>query len=412
MARRRHFLWLITMLDSRKKNAIVCGVGNVVVWYNYSLFMPFFLILSKNFLPVTSGFWNMLCGFAIFGLGLFSRPIGSYLFGRIGDKISREKAIGYALCLMSFSTVSMAIIPSYETIGFISTILLIIARTLQGIAMGGAASISIVHLVELFSEKHKCLGGSLSQVGMILGLSLGSLMHYITPFINEAFGISWGWKIAFYLGIGLIPFSHFNMSVQSKNEKPVPAPSTLSAIKQYKRQFLTVMLLTAFAASCFYILFAFLPNYLMYTYPTESCFILHIVNIIMLVTIPIAGLFGDKLSRISILATGITSVILGTLLTFAMLSGRAKVEGIMIVLCLSIGIFYGANPAFSSEVFPKEIRCTAVALAMSISQAIFGGIIPMVATTLTKYSFDLIIFPIMLVACFGLSALYLVRTQK
>lgn len=400
------------MLDPRKKNAIVCGVGNVVVWYNYSLFMPFFLILSKNFLPVTSGFWNMLCGFVIFGLGLFSRPIGSYLFGRIGDKISRERAIGYSLYIMAFSTVSMAIIPNYEMLGFLSTLLLIIARTLQGIAMGGAASISMVHLVELFSKKHKCFGGSLSQVGMILGISLSGFMFYITPFLNEIFDISWSWKFAFYLGIGLIPFSHFNISVKAKNEKSAKMASAFSSIKNYKRQFLTVMLLTSFTASCFYILFAFLPNYLMYTYPSASCFILYVVNMIMLITIPVAGLLGDKFGCVSILVSGIIFAILGTFLTFELLSDRVKIEALMIAICISISIFYGASSTFFSKAFPKEIRCTAVALAMSISQAIFGGIIPMVATTLTKYSFDLIIFPIMLVACFGLSALYLLRARN
>lgn len=388
-----------------KKNAIICGVGNVAVWYNYSLFMPFFLILSSVFLPQASPFLKMIFGFTIFSLGLFTRPVGSYIFGKIGDRVSREKAIGYSVYLMAFSTVLIGVIPPYESIGMCATLLLIIARVAQGIAMGGAASISMVHLVELFPQNRKCLGGSLSQFGMILGITISNAVLASVPIFNNIFGEELGWRIAFLLGIVLIPFSRFNMSIKKTENVPVKKLSICEIVSVYRKEFLSVMALTAFASSCFYSLFAFLPNYMLSTYPMASTKILHIINFVMLVIIVFSGYLGDKIGKLKILKTGIYCAILGASFTLFISSGKFEVQMLMLTLCLAISIFYGCSSMFFSESFPKEVRCSAVALAMSLSQAIFGGLSPIISTTLIKYSFDFIIIPVIIVSILALIAL-------
>ena len=397
------------MLESERKNAVVCGLGNMAVWCCYSLFMPFFVILSGNFFPKNSKFLSMLLGFIVFGLGLFFRPVGSLIFGKIGDKFSREKSIASALYLMAFSTAAIAVIPAYNSCGVLSTLALVVTRILQGIAMGGASAISMVHIVELFPENRKCLGGATSQAGMLVGIAISSLLFSLSTCFSGNFLSQHGWRFAFLFGLILIPFSKFNLSVKNFEAPKVRISPTSEIFKTYKVQFLEVVALTAFTATCFYTLFAFLPNYMLINYPIKSIFISHFVNIFAFLMILISGFFGDRFGCRSVLLVGAIFALIGSTLCAFLTSGEKEVKCLMLVLSISISIFYGGSSKFYSLLFPKHVRCTAVALSMSFSQAIFGGLAPILATSLTKFNFSFLVIPIAFVSVLALLFLLLKR---
>ncbi len=383
-----------------KKNAVVCSLGNVFVWYNYSLFMPFLVVLLSEFFQDADSHVKMLSGFFVFSLGLFSRPVGAYIFGRLGDRISRERSLGVSIYLMAFATVGVALLPSYNDIGIYSTIFLAILRCLQGIAMGGASSVSIVHLVELFPKNRKCLGGAIAQSGMLLGIVLSSSMLALSCVFSEFIPKTIFCRFAFSLGILLVPFARFNLNVKTRLDSQNKL--TKSVLQKLWLRFLATTLLTIFPASCFYVLFAFLPNYIEIRYPNTLENILVLVNLFTLCTILVSGHLSDKIKKLYTLLIGIAIAVISAFCILFISSELPKLLFLMGGLSLAVGIFYGAGPTFFSELFPKDSRCTGMAVSMSISQATFGGLIPIVLTKLAAVNINMIVLPIFFAASIAL----------
>lgn len=393
-----------------KRNAIVCGVGNVLVWYNYSLFMPFLVVLSSEFFQNTDPYIKISYGFCIFALGLFSRPIGAYIFGRLGDKISREKSLGISIYLMAFSTVCIAILPSYKYIGIYSTIVLAVLRCMQGVAMGGASSVSIVHLVELFPKNRKCLAGSMAQSGMLLGLVLSSLMLALSCSFDGIIPKITFCRIAFFLGILLIPFAKFNSSI--KMPKKMQTEPAKHALKNLWIRYVTIILLTVFPASCFYVLFAFLPNYIEVLYPKTVDNIIVLAPIVTMFIVMTSGYLSDKINKMYTLFAGIIVAAITSFCIFFINCELSKLLFLMVGLSLANGVFYGASSAFFSEMFPREARCTGMALSMSISQAIFGGVIPITLTMLASKNVDMVALPILFAVAVASLTLLIYENRK
>ena len=162
------------------KSTLSASVGNVIEWYEYTLYAYFATVISSLFFPVDNPYVSMMMTFATFAIGLAARPIGGIVFGYIGDNnYSRKKMLTITMLLMSISTMCIGLLPTYNEIGVIAPILLIILRILQGIALGGEFGGSCVYLFESVPQEKRGFFGSMALTGVGLGLVLSSCTIFI-----------------------------------------------------------------------------------------------------------------------------------------------------------------------------------------------------------------------------------------
>lgn len=391
------------------KTAFKYGIGNIFIWYSYTLFMPFFLIISHEFFPSDNKLLNMIIGFAVFGVGLITRPIGSYIFGKLGDCHCREKSVGVSVLLLIISTVTIGLLPSYEKIGITSSILLTIARALQGVAMGGAGNISLIQMVELVPDDKKGLAGCIPNAANLSGLLISNFVFSVLYHSIDDIQSSVFWRLPFIFSLVLIPFAMMQFRSSHCTEDPVHDVD-YSVLKNYKLELFGVFCLTAYSATCYYSVFAFLPNYMLSHFGGGDIATVTGINLFLLVAIFFGGYISDKFGHIPVLKFSTFCGFLASVLVFFIGSIHDTILMLIPVLGLGLSAYYGVSGAFSISLFPKEIRCFAVAIPMSLSQAIFGGLIPVVATKLTSHSFSLITIPLVLTSLFAIiSVIYIKR---
>lgn len=398
------------MRINKKYESLAGVLGNVFEWYNYALFMPFLPVISKQFFPMENTAAGGTITLLVMSMGLFTRPLGSAVFGPIGDKFGREKAISSSIFLMAVSTLGMALLPGYDSIGIAAPILLALFRALQGISMGGEYTSAMVHLVEKAPANRRGFFGSWSdassQIGVLLcGQSLVLLYAFFSN--DEVYG--YAWRIPFYFSVLLIPFAFLlpkDLSVKKK-EKKESKESLITTLMMHKKEMLCTIFITAFSAVAFYTLLTFLPYHLntmkvLSLDETAKC--TNVANVVMIFTILTCGYMSDKFSRKPFLFSGIIGmcIMISVMLTSSSNSFAfwALVNGACGVF---LGMYYSSRPAFFAEAFPKKIRCTAVSISLSIAQSVFGGFSPGITNILMEYSVYCSIIPI---CCVSLGAMF------
>src|ERR1700712_563603 len=183
-------------------------VGTTVEWYDFFLYATAAsLVFNPAFFPDQSTFVGTMLSFATFAVGFVVRPIGGFVFGHVGDRIGRKKTLALTMFLMGAATALMGVLPTAAQIGIMAPILLLLLRIVQGFALGGEWAGAILLAVEHSPPRRRGLFGSIPQIGLALGLALGTgvfaLLQYTLP--DEAF-LTYGWRIAFLLSLVLVVF--------------------------------------------------------------------------------------------------------------------------------------------------------------------------------------------------------------
>ena len=257
---------------SHRKEMIIGVLGNALTWYNFALFMPFLPIISQEFFPIENVALRSAVTFLAMSVGLFVRPLGSLIFGPIGDKFGRQKAISMAVILMAVPTFLMGFIPNYEKIGIWAPILLLICRALQGISLGGEYTAAMVHFVEKAPGNRRGFYGSWSEIGSQVGVWLAAqVLVCLHWFFSEAEVYVSAWRFAFFGAIILLPFA-FMIPTEDQNKEnkgkettvkiEEPKESILATLLNHKKEVICTFFITAFSALSFYTIFTFMPYYL------------------------------------------------------------------------------------------------------------------------------------------------------
>lgn len=404
-------------LDVEKYDPIIGAIGNILTWYNFALFMPFLHIISKSFFPTDNAVLGEILSFLALSVGLFIRPLGAAIFGPIGDKFGRQKAISISILLMAIPTLIIGILPDYKQMGILSPILLVICRALQGISMGGEYTAAMVHLVEKAPANRRgfygCWSDAGSQVGVLIG---GGMLVLLDNWFSISEIYSFAWRIPFLLSVFLLPFAFIvpnKKSVKNNSEK-TPIIATLL---DHKKDVSCTIAVTAFSAVAFYTLLTFLPYFLVakeILSLKEATLCSTCANAVIVVTVLIAGYISDYFSRKPFLIIGIAGV---TICAYVMFLLQIKDFHYWLILHVAYGFFisvyYSCRAAFFVEAFPAKVRCTAVSLSLSIAQAIFGGLTPVVMSYLTSCSTKIVsILPITFVSAIAVYAIALLKTKK
>ncbi|MDR0677341.1 MAG: MFS transporter [Holosporaceae bacterium] len=400
------------MSKIKNHESLVGALGNIFEWYDFALFMPFLPILAKNFFPSNLE----VSGFLTLAVGIFMRPLGALVFGPIGDKWGRRKAISLSILFMAIPTVCIGLLPTYDQIGVWASILLILLRALQGISLGGEYTAAMVHLVEQAPQNRKGFYGSWSDAGSQIGVIMGGqALIKLFDFFSEGDIYSYAWRIPFLLGIVLLPFA-FLIPSNFESSKKESNWNTWSIIKQCKKEVMGTIAITAFSAVGFYTLLTFLPSYLVWNNvlsleDATSCSVY--ATVIMTISILFAGFLSDYFSKKYFIIIGVIGVTISTYFIF--FTEQNSFYNLMLLqLCYGffIGVYYSCRAAFFSETFPPHVRCTAISLSFSLAQAVFGGLTPVTMNYVTKISNVISVLPITVVSVGAIIAVIILQKNK
>lgn len=381
------------MTSGRRLKAIMSGsIGNLVEWYDWYAYSAFSIYFAPVFFPESDSTAQLLNTAGIFAVGFLMRPIGGWLFGSIADKIGRKFSMTLSVLLMSLGSLLIALTPSYESIGVLAPILLLVARLLQGLSVGGEYGTSATYLSEMATDKHRGFFSSFQYVTLIGGqlIALGIQLLMQKLFLTEAQMHDWGWRVPFFIGaalslVALYLRSHmdetsaFKKTEDIENAKIKNKSGSLRELMRYPKSLGIVVGLTLGGTIAFYTYSTYMQKFLVNTVhltKDESTLITFLSLLFFALIQPLFGLLSDKIGRKPLL---LAFGILGTLATYPLLTGVSNASGkweafgyIMIALVIVSG-YTSINAVVKAELFPTEIRALGVGFPYSITVAIFGG---------------------------------------
>jgi len=373
-----------------------CMVGNALEWYDFALYGYFATIIGQLFFPSTSVFASLMATFGVFAAGFIMRPLGGIIFGHIGDKIGRKDALLWSIYLMALPTALIGLLPTYEQIGWLAPVLLTVIRLAQGLSMGGEFTGSMVFVVEHAPDHKRGLFGSWVVFSLVIGILVGSSIATLTCYtLTDEQLHAWGWRVPFLLSVvggfvGAFMRKAVDEPEQFKNAKK-QHKTEATPLKEIYQHHLKgvglVMMIDLTVAICFYVIVTFIPNYmsaLLGWGKGESLLINTLSMVAMGAVIPFAGLLSDKYGRKPVLVAGALMFIFGAYPLFEVLELSGLVPSLMaqIGLAAIMGVYFAPIPATLLELFPTEVRFSALSIAHSLAMAIFGGSAPLVATWL------------------------------
>ncbi|MEJ5049324.1 MFS transporter [Chryseobacterium culicis] len=387
---------------SQRIKAIIGGsIGNLVEWYDWYAYAAFAIYFSNSFFPDSDLNAQLLNTAGIFAVGFLMRPVGGWMFGSIADKIGRKKAMTLSVLLMSFGSLLIALTPTYETIGILAPAMLLIARLLQGLSVGGEYGVSATYLSEMADEKRRGFYSSFQYVTLIGGqlIALGIQLILQKIVLTETQLQDWGWRIPFVVGaflsvIALYLRSSLHETEAFKNKTSHEKKGTIKELLKHPKAVLTVVGLTLGGTLAFYTYTTYMQKFLVNTVhlSKEQSTLISFVSLFLFACLqPLFGMLSDKIGRKPLL---IAFGILGTVCTVPLLTMLSLITSawaafflIMIALVILSG-YTSINAVVKAELFPSEIRALGVGFPYALTVAIFGGTAEYIALWLKKMNME------------------------
>ncbi|GAA4338943.1 MFS transporter [Mucilaginibacter gynuensis] len=383
-----------TTTADRIRSIIGGSMGNLVEWYDWYIYSAFSLYFAKSFFPKGDETAQLLDTAGVFAIGFLMRPIGGWLMGTFADRRGRKTALTFSVLLMSVGSLIIAVIPSYEKIGVAAPLLLVIARILQGLSVGGEYGTSATYLSEMASKKHRGFYSSFQYVTLIMGqlLALGVLVLLQRVFLTEEQLHSWGWRIPFGIGAMLAVITmylrrslHESASFSQTEGKSKSMQGTLRALAQHPKAVFTVIGLTLGGTVAFYTFTTYMQKFLVNTsgFSKSNATLISTLTLIVFMLIqPLFGWISDKVGRKPLL---ITFGVLGTLTTVPILTELTDTHSdwaafwlIMLALVV-VSNYTSINAVVKAELFPAHIRALGVGFPYAIAVSVFGGTAELIA---------------------------------
>lgn len=363
------------------------SIGNLVEWYDWYVYSAFSLYFAKTFFPQGDQTAQLLNTAGVFALGFLMRPIGGWLMGLYADRRGRKSALMVSVSLMCGGSLIIALTPGYASIGIAAPVLLVFARLLQGLSVGGEYGTSATYLSEMAARAHRGFYSSFQYVTLIMGqlLALGVLIllqqWLLTPQQLDA----WGWRIPFAIGALCAVVAVYLRRAMAETESfkkmrgKAPQENLLRVLLRHPREVLIVLGLTMGGTVAFYTYSIYMQKFLVnsagMSKDTATLISAATLTGFMLLQ-PLVGALSDRIGRRPLL---IGFGVLGTLLTVPLLQAIAVVQSpfaafalIMAALVIVSG-YTSINAVVKAELFPVEIRALGVGLPYALAVSIFGG---------------------------------------
>ena len=380
-----------------RKAALASTVGTTIEWYDFFLYnTAAALIFPALFFPESTAYAGRLESFATYAVGFAARPVGAALFGHWGDRIGRKATLITTLLVMGLSTAAVGLLPGSDSIGVTAPILLVALRLLQGLAVGGEWSGSVLLSMEWGDQKRRGLMASLPQLGVAFGLILGTGFLYLLSWrLTDDQFTSWGWRIPFLFSLVMVAIGLYirmriletPMFAKRLEKKEISRLPTVDAIRGHWRAIILSALARLSEQAPFYVITSFTLVYLTEEQGFSKTFALAAILSaagLEVIAVPLFGHLSDTVGRKKIYMIGAALTGVYAFVLFgAMASGVAFIAFLAVFLALiPHGMQYGPQASLIAESFPTSLRYAGAGMGYQLASVIAGGPAPLVATWL------------------------------
>lgn len=390
------------------KVALTSLAGTSIEWYDFFLYASAAaLVFPTLFFPAgMDPVLSLIASFSTFAVGFFARPLGGIVFGHFGDRIGRKKALVVALMMMGVSTTLIGCLPTYSSIGIIAPLLLVLLRFAQGLAIGGQWAGAVLLITESAPPDKRGFYGSFAQAGAPVGVVLANLAFLGVTYATspEAF-MNWGWRVPFLSSVVLIGIAlyvqlkiedtdDFRQLQQLKQQKGAEVPKqrspVIEAIRQYPKQIVLAAGAFLSVQVSFYILIAFVVAYgtnasIGLGLPKSTMLFAVLIGAVAMVpSVFLSAAISDRLGRRGIFMLGAFLVGAWSFALFPLMETRSffNIALAIAVGQIFVGMMYGPQAAFFSEMFSAKVRYSGASLGYQLGAIVGGALAPLIATAL------------------------------
>src|SRR5262249_20995864 len=369
------------------------STGNFLEMYDFMVFGYYAAAIGRAFFPTQNEYASLMLSFMTFGTGYLMRPLGAIFLGAYIDHHGRRKGLLLTLALMAVGTLSIGIMPGYETIGLFAPLLVVVGRLIQGLSAGVEIGGVSVYLSEIATPGRRgffvAWQSASQQVAVIFAALIGLILS--TNLRPEQMA-GWGWRVPLLVGSMLIPFLLFlrrslteTDAFKSRTHRPSASEIWRTVLTNWRLMILGMMLTTTTTVT-FYLITAYMPTYgssVLHLTSTSSMLVTLFVGLSNFFWLPVMGALSDRLGRRPLLLLFSTLALLTPYpVLLWLVSAPSFVRLLMAALWLSMifGGYNGSMVVFLAEVMPEKVRVSGFSFAYSLATGIFGGFTPALST--------------------------------
>ena len=379
---------------SKRIKAIVgASSGNLVEWYDFYAYAFTSIYFASAFFPAGDQTSQLMSTAAIFAVGFFMRPLGGWLFGWIADTRGRKNSMVISVLMMCFGSLMIAVLPTHATIGAAAPVLLLVARLLQGLSVGGEYGTAATYMSEVAGKGHRGFYSSFQYVTLIGGQLLALLVLVVLQQLLTLEELkSWGWRIPFVIGAATAIVAMYlrRSLVETASAKTMHAKEagSLSGLMGHKRSVLLVFAFTMGGSLYFYTFTTYMQKYLVNTAHMDAKVVSGVMTaalVIFMLLQPVFGALSDRIGRKNnmLLFSGIAMLasvpLLGALGT---VSSPYVAFGLILVTLVIASFYTSISGVVKAELFPSTVRALGVGFTYAVANALFGGTAEYVALSL------------------------------
>ncbi len=374
-------------MDRKRLRSIIGGsAGNLVEWYDWYAYSVLTIYFAPSFFPKADPTIQLLNTAAIFAVGFLMRPIGAWIMGSYGDKHGRKAGLALSVGLMCAGSLMIAVAPTYAQAGIVAPAILVIARMLQGLSVGGEYGASATYLSEMATRDRRAFWSSFQYFTLIGGqlLALGVTL-ILQALLDQPALEAWGWRIAFVIGAALALGVYVlrrrlaETAAFEALDKTRERSTALSLWRAFPREFLIVAAISGGGSCAFYAYTTYMQKFLVNTsgFAKQSATeIMTAALIVFMLSQPVFGLLADRFGRkpmLYLFGFGSMAVSVPVFSALAATTDAVTAFAIILVPLLLLSAYTSISGLIKAELFPAHIRTLGVALPYAIGNTVFGG---------------------------------------
>lgn len=399
-----------------KKSILFASLaGNIIEWYDFVVYASLSPLLVKIFFPQGRENLGFFLTFGVFAASFMSRPLGGLILSRMADVKSRKKAFLCSIFFMGISSLIISILPTPETLGAFSTVLLLFLRLMQGFAIGGEYPILVTYIYEHAPTARKSYLTSFVNTTTVLGVVLGIIVTAVlTTILHEKNMLSWGWRLPFTLTsvlafIGLYLRKNFIPALPQKGRSIILPKNLRYILNHHKLTMTKIFLYTLYGGIAYYFFnifsITFITKELSISY--ASALNIQLLGCLVLASlIPVGGILSDKYDPKWVSFYALLGFIATSYLIFQLFEERTVYSALLAQLLFAslLALYLGSLPSFIAQQGTENGRCSLFSLPYNLSLAIFGGTAPAASLMLIQY-FETIFAPLLYLTIAGMISL-------